>query len=138
MGNTTGDAKSLLMRLVPSGQSVDSWDEMVSSTVCFSCSLEEFVGGWRRGLEESGARIESSETLPDGSIITVYKSLEENGIWRHLQGRDGVYGVSYQTRPATENPERVRMWENLIRAVSLDRNPNLAPSAEEVETLEAQ
>jgi hypothetical protein len=123
IAHTDGNEVSLLMELVPSGQRVESWDQLISNTVCFSCGMSQFLAEWKEKLESAGARIESSEVLPDKSVITVYKSLEENGIWRHMEGPDGIYGISYQTRPATENPERVRMWERLIREVRLDKNP---------------
>lgn len=125
IGHAAGNRNSILMEIVPEGEEVSSWNELSTNTIFFGASADEYASQWKAGLQLAGASITEEETLPDGSIWVTYSSPSENGSWRYIQGPDGVYGVSYQTRPATEDPQRVQIWRGILREAALQSNPQL-------------
>jgi hypothetical protein len=127
IGFGAGNRMSILMEMVPEGEKVENWNELSTNMVLFGAPVSEFTARWKAGLESAGAKILEEEVLPDGSIWIVYQSSQENGRWRYLQGPDGVYGVSYQTRPSTEDQDRVEIWREILREASLQQNPHHKP-----------
>jgi len=119
----SGDQEGLIMELAPKGQKAGTWDELVSSRVSFGVPLEEYVEAWSEMIKSQGAKIVSMETLKDRSILVKYNSEDENAIWRHFRGTDGVYSIAFQTRPKTEKKERVDLWDKLLREATLGINP---------------
>lgn len=124
VGHGAGNQASILLEMVPEGEEVASWNELSTNIVLFGVPVAGYVEQWKDRLRSAGATISEEETLPDGSIWVAYSSSSENGMWRYLQGPDGVYGASYQTRPSTEDPERVNIWREILREASLQPNPN--------------
>lgn len=98
-------------------------NELVTTTINFNIPLDDHVNFWGNGLTKAGAKITRSERLPDGSILIAYESPNENVLWRYFQGPDGTYGLSYQTRPQTEDSQKVSVWEEILSEAFLIPNP---------------
>jgi len=126
MGFGHGNPLRIIMELVPEGEVVESWNELSTNIILFDIPVEIYLKRWKEGMESAGAKIVKEETLSDGSFLVAYSSPDENGLWRYFQGPDGIYGVSYQTRPSTEDPVRLKIWDGIIRKASLAANPNSA------------
>jgi hypothetical protein len=122
-GTPEGSRVSILSEMIPVGDSVESWEEMVTSIVVFGQGLDIYCDNWTKSLEEAGAKITENTTLPDGSRWVRYNASGENGSWRFIQGPDAIYGISYQTRPHWEEPERLELWESILKTAHLGRNP---------------
>lgn len=118
-----GNDKGMLMELTPEGQSAKEWDELITSNVSFGVPLDGYVKAWEEMIVSGGGKIASQEKLEDGSLLTKYTSPQENGIFRHYEGPDAVYGVSYQTRPETEDAQRVELFDGILKSVKFLDNP---------------
>jgi hypothetical protein len=117
-----GGPQGILLEMTP-GQPISSWDELSTNTIVFGQKLDQYVDAWAKGLSNSGVEITLDKKLPDGSRWIEYKSSQEKGMWRWFQGPDGVYGISYQTRPQTEAADRVSTWKSILEGASLGKNP---------------
>jgi hypothetical protein len=115
-----------LMELTPNGTDPKNWNELVTSTVTFNVELDKYMDAWVGQLQGAGAQLTGAQRLPDGSILIAYTSPSENGIWRYIQGPDATYGLSYQTRPSTEDAQKKAIWEKILRSASLVPNPLVA------------
>lgn len=113
----------VLVEMIPEGESVSEWNEMSTSIILLGMPKKIYLKNWKEGLLKAGAKIIKEENLPDGSFLMTYSSSEENGTWRYIEGLDGLYGVSYQTRPTTEAPLRLKIWEKILRDATLQSNP---------------
>jgi hypothetical protein len=122
-GQPESNTTYILAELTPNGEPVESWNELSTSIIVFQRTLKEYVEPWAQSLERAGATILENQILEDGSQLVRYSSSDENGIWRFLQGPDAVYGISYQTRPKSENPQTLELWKGIIRQVGLVQNP---------------
>lgn len=123
IAHQTASPAFFLMELTPNGSDPKNWNELVTTTVTFNAETNKYVDAWAGRLQGAGAKLTAAQRLPDGSILIAYTSPNENGIWRYIQGADATYGLSYQTRPSTEDAQKKAIWENILRAASLTPNP---------------
>jgi hypothetical protein len=133
METVDGSGGVILLEMVPEGEEVSNWNELSSYLVVFRAELAPYLDGWTSGLSGQGVTIKETRTLDDGSVMVEYTSEDENGLWRFFQGPDGVYGVSYQTRPATEDWRRKETWRGILGHAAFAKNEPVEPDKNEGE-----
>lgn len=105
------------------GQSVKSWDEMVTRQVLFTrVPLRRFVDNWRRMLVRADRKNGYEETADaSGAIVVEYRvpKAKEMGIRKFMQGPDGIYMLAYQVRPTSLDEGVYETWGRIIAAAVL-------------------
>ena len=122
-GPPEGNEKFISSEVLPSGEDIGNWRELSTSIVVFNANLAKYEEAWASSLQETGATILERKPMGDGSLWIKYRSAEENGMWRFFQGPDGVYGISYQTKPDQEDQARVDIWREILSGAFLTPNP---------------
>lgn len=122
-----GNAGGIIFELVPEGQSINGWHEMVAQQIAFTKEpLRKHVDEWKAMLLRADPEIEISEqVLKDGSILVTYTSMaaHEMGIRRFIKAKDGVYMLAYHVRPSLRDEKRVAIWRGIVTEASLVPNP---------------
>jgi hypothetical protein len=122
-----GSAIGVIMEMVPKGDSIHAWNEMVEQQTSFTkVSVRQFVDVWKAGLLKADPQIEYKETADaDGSILVSYKSIkaDEVGIRRFVKGGDGIYQLAYHVRPKTEDQDVLKTWSKILAEATLVPNP---------------
>lgn len=116
-----------IMELVPAGDSIKSWKEMVAQQTVFTpAGLNEYIATWELGLINADADIELQKTTnADGSITIDYSSnkANESGIRRFIKGSDGIYMIAYHVRPQYKDSSKTAIWSKIIAEAKLVPNP---------------
>ncbi len=127
---TDGDRTWIVCELVPEGQIIEDWKEMVAQQIAFTKnSIGKHVKEWKALLRHADPQIEiKEERNEDGSILVTYTSLEarEMSMRRFIQAKDGVYMLAYNVRPALKNEDRVKLWLEILKGAHLVPNPEKA------------
>lgn len=115
------------MELVPAGDSVQSWKEMVAQQTVFTpATLNEYIATWELGLinVDPDAELEKTKNA-DGSFTIVYSSAkaDESGIRRFIKGSDGIYMIAYHVRLQYNDPSKTAIWSKIIAEAKLVPNP---------------
>lgn len=114
------------IKLLPAGQTLDSWTEMVGlRTVYTDATLATFVASWVADLRAADPQATHSQRIAsDGSTIVEYESatLREKGIRRFMRGIDGVYMAVYQVRPHALDPTAYDLWRAIVADATLEAN----------------
>ena len=122
-GNETG----IIFELVPQGDDINSWKEMVAQQIAFTnAPLSRYVEVWRSGMLRADPKMDLKiERADDGSVTATYTSLaaQEMSIRRFIKAEDGIYMLAYHVRPALKNESRLKLWRQIIGAASLIPNP---------------
>lgn len=122
-----GNARQIIFELVPEGQTIDAWKEMVAQQIEFTdISLREHFDGWRAMLLRADPKIKiTEEKMDDGSILATYVSeaADEMSIRRFMKARDGVYMVAYHVRPKFKTDPIWNLWHDIIASASMVPNP---------------
>jgi hypothetical protein len=122
-----GNAAGIIFELVPAGQSINAWQEMVAQQIAFTKKpLRGYVDEWKAMLFKADPNIElKEEQREDGSILATYTSLaaQEMSLRRFIKAKDGVYMLAYHVRPALKQEDRVRLWREILIASTLVPNP---------------
>jgi len=125
--NLKGSPSGFLLQLVPSGDSLASWKEMVVQQIIFtSAALPVFVDSWKTDLLKADPKTELKETTnPDGSVWVTSTSSAKDTIClrRFLRGFDGVYMLAYFVRPNLRSDATFKVWSGIIAAAILVPNP---------------
>jgi hypothetical protein len=123
---TGGDRNSVLAELVPNGDSVKAWKEMIQQqTVFTSSSVTQFADDWKKGLLEADPKATMmEETNQDGSISLTYTSSAMDGaaFRRFVKGKDGIYMLTYLVHLKLKNEAMFKIWSDNIRASTLVHN----------------
>jgi hypothetical protein len=120
VGNRTSSGSVFVMELVSEGQSMQSWNELLTNMVVLGQEVGTYVSQWQQLLLEKMPGIfMEEEILPDRSIIVRYKATDESGVWRFAQGEDGVYALCYLSRDKEQGAPRLEMWEKMIKSSPL-------------------
>jgi hypothetical protein len=126
--HTDGSAVGVIVELVPKGDSINAWKEMVEQQTAFTkASVRQFVDVWKAGLLKTDPQVEYKEaTNADGSISVSYRSLkaDEVGIRRFMKGGDGIYQLAYQVRPRSATQDALKTWSAILAEATLIPNPN--------------
>ena len=123
LGNRFSTAGVLAMELVPEGQTHTSWKEMLTNMVIFDIPLRTYVDMWKSALSKNAPTISlTEEGGGEDTVIVRYKSADEQGIWRFVQGGDGVYAMSYQAKLEGLDQDRLGKWEGLVKQTQLTQN----------------
>ncbi len=113
--------------MVPRGDSIEKWKELVAVQIDFAqAPLRLFVDTWKGLLVKSDPKVElKEETANDGSIVVTYKSLaaDEFSQRRFIKGSDAVYMLAYHVRPKLNNEARFKTWSGIIASATLVSNP---------------
>jgi len=116
-----------LLRLVPAGDSIASWKEMVAQQIIFTpSSLPVFVDLWKAALLKADPKTGLAEaTNPDGSVSITSTSPKNDAIClrRFLKGPDGVYMLAYFVRPELKSDDTFKVWSEIVGAATLVPNP---------------
>jgi hypothetical protein len=122
-----GDKTGIIYELVPEGQAIKAWKEMVAQQIAFTKnSLRKHVDDWKAMLLRADPMIEiKEEQRDDGSILVTYTSLaaQEMSMRRFIKAKDGIYMLAYHVRPSLKEEERVNIWLDILTASNLVPNP---------------
>jgi len=122
-GNETG----IIFELVPEGQSIKKWKEMVAQQITFSKgSLTTHVSKWKAMVRKGDPNVQIKREKKDGnSILIIYRSnsFNEFCVRKFIHAKDGVYAIAYHVRLDCLEEDRVKMWIKLIENVELIPNP---------------
>lgn len=122
-----GNAAGFIAELVPKGDSLESWRELVAQQIFFTTqSLRDYVNRWKAGLVKADSKVRLEERKnSDGSITIHYQSDKANeaGIRRFMKASDGIYMLTYQVRPNSKNDQVYQLWADIIGKASLTPNP---------------
>lgn len=122
-----GDKSGIIFELVPAGESIEAWKEMVAQQIIFTkVPLRKFVDAWKAGLLASDPKIElTEEQSEDGSILASYVSVsgQEASLRRFIKAKDGIYMLAYHVRPSLKTDERWALWREIVTTASLVPNP---------------
>lgn len=122
-----GNATGIILELVPEGQSINAWHEMVAQQIAFTKKpLRKHVDEWRAMVLRADPKIElKEEELTDKSILVTYTSVaaHEMGIRRFIKAKDGVYMLAYHVRLSLQDEKRVATWREIVSEASLVPNP---------------
>lgn len=117
-----------ILELVPEGESIEAWREMVSQQITFAkVPLRAQVDFWQSGLLRADPKVEfNEEQKADGSIVVTYTShaAKEFSIRRFIEAKDGVYMIAYHVRPELRDEARVQIWAEIIQSAKLVPNPD--------------
>ncbi len=130
---TKANTSGFITRLIPQGDSIAAWRELVVHQIVFTTMPETgYVKQWEAGLTASDAKAEVKETAnADGSITVSYTSpaADETGIRRFIKGEDGIYMLAYQIRPGLKTDAAFRLWTGIVDAAVLIPNPERSKSS---------
>ncbi len=122
-----GTAQGFLMELVPKGERVESWNEMLAQDIVFSSqALPAFAEGWLMKLFTADPEAASEkQMLNDGAILIIYQSdvANEFGIRKFMQGTDGIYMFAYHSRPVDYDELTIARWKKAVTDAVLVDNP---------------
>lgn len=122
-----GSKKGIIFELVPQGESIESWNEMVAQQIAFTkASLRKHVDEWKAMLVRADPAIEmKEEKKEDESIVAEYTSLaaKETSVRRFIKAKDGIYMLAYHVRPARKEEARLQIWREIVAGASLIPNP---------------
>ena len=122
-----GNSNRILFEMVPEGQTIEAWQEMVAQQIDFTARpLTEHFEGWKTMLQRADPKIEiTEERLPDSSILATYNSAAGNeaSLRRFIQGSDGIYMLAYHVRPALKQESIWKLWRSILSEASLVPNP---------------
>jgi len=125
---TAAEDRFIIFELVPQGESVKAWTEMVEQQIAFTpATLRNYVDVWEKGMSRADPKINVNEqTNKDGSLVVAYasNSAQEISVRRFIKARDGIYMLAYLVRPSSRNEARLNMWISIIEAATLVPNPN--------------
>jgi hypothetical protein len=118
MANTDGNRTGIIFEMVPDGQRIDAWLEMVSNQIVFTqVSLDDYVATFSAMLKKVDPNVSmETKTLTDGSMIITYSSpkADEFSIRRFFKASDGIYMFAYHARVTSKDNTRVLLWEQII------------------------
>lgn len=122
-----GNAQLIIFELVPAGQTIAAWKEMVAQQIDFTkIPLDEHFGGWKAMLLRADPRIKiTEEKLGDGSILATYVSeaADEMSVRRFIKASDGVYMLAYHVRPKLKTDVIWDLWRGIVTSAHLIPNP---------------
>lgn len=122
-----GNAQKIIFELVPAGQTINAWKEMVAQQIDFTkITLREHFNGWKAMLLRADPKISiTEEKMDDGSVLAIYVSEAGNemSIRRFIKAGDGVYMVAYHVRPKLKTDPIWNLWHDIIATASLVPNP---------------
>ena len=123
----TGCSTRIILEMVPRGDSIDKWKELVAVQIDFAqAPLRLFVDTWKDLLFKADPKVEiKEETGKDGSIVVTYKSTgaDELSQRRFMKGSDAVYMLAYHVRPKLKNETTFKTWSGIIGSANLVPNP---------------
>lgn len=126
VGSRTSTGNVFIMVLFSEGQSIESWDELLTNMVVLGQDMGSYVASWQQLLmEKMPGLYMDEEVLPDKSMIVRYRSADESGVWRFVQGVDGVYALCYISKNKEQTADRMTFWENLIKSSPLITNARM-------------
>jgi hypothetical protein len=116
MGKRFSTGNVLAMELVPGDQKHESWQELLTNMVVFDVPLRMYVDMWKAELAAKAPSISLiEEPVDENSTLVRYRSADEQGLWRFVQGKDGVYAMAYQAKSGAADKDRLAKWENLVK-----------------------
>jgi hypothetical protein len=123
-----GNELGIIMELVPKGDDVAGWKELVVHQIAFTdASVRKFVDVWKGGLTNAAPEAECKEDVAkDGSILVTYTAVkaDEVGMRKFIKGPDGIYMLAYNVRPKLKDEKRIKLWNEILGEASLSPNPN--------------
>lgn len=126
VGSRSATGSVFIMELVSEGQSIESWNELLTNMVVLGQDMGSYVARWQQLLmEKMPGLYMDEEILPDKSMIVRYRSADERGVWRFVQGVDGVYALCYISKSKEQPDDRMTFWENLIKSSPLIANAKM-------------
>lgn len=121
-------SRGILVEMVPKGDSVGSWTEMVGQQIIFTpMPVGDFVTAFVSGLRNADPDVKvRGERGADSSITLEYASTvaDEVSVRRFFQGPDGVYMMAYHARPSSPGTKPgYLMWKEIVAESRLLPNP---------------
>lgn len=125
--NMDGNSTQIVIEMVPDGQNIKSWKEMVAQQIVFTpLELDDFINNWLSGLyiADPNATI-LDKTKLNNSVTVQYESLsaKEIGIRKFTKAGDGIYMYAYHVRPESFDKKIYDFWLSNISASTLIANP---------------
>jgi hypothetical protein len=122
-----GNASGIIFELVPEGQNINAWTEMVAQQITFTKdSALKHINGWEKMIKNGDPNVEiTRENNSDGSYLVTYKSkaFNEYSVRRFIKAADGIYALAYHIRLNQMDEGRIQLWVELIRDAKLIPNP---------------
>ena len=122
-----GNATGIIFELVPEGQSIKAWKEMVAQQITFTKdSALKHINGWEDMIKDGDPIVEVTRVKnEDGSYLVTYtsKAFNEYCIRRFIKASDGIYALAYHVRLDQMDKERIELWKKLINEAELIPNP---------------
>jgi len=122
-----GSATGIIFELVPEGQNINAWKEMVAQQITFTKdSAFKHINGWEKMIKNGDPNVEVTRMEnEDGSYLVTYtsKAFNEYSIRRFVKASDGIYAIAYHVRLNHMDKERIELWNRLINEVELIPNP---------------
>jgi hypothetical protein len=123
MGKRFATGNVIAMELVPGDQKHESWQELLTNMVIFDVPMRMYVDMWKQELSEKAPSISLiEEPVGENATLVRYRSADEQGLWRFVQGKDGVYAMAYQVKSSAMDKERLALWENLVKKTAFVDN----------------
>ncbi len=124
------NSQGILVEMVPKGDTVENWTEMVSQQIVFTpLPVGDFVKLFISGLQNVDADVKiRGEPGPDATVTVKYASTiaDEISARKFFQGPDGVYMMAYHARLSSpETKSGYLLWKEIIARAYLLPNPNL-------------
>jgi hypothetical protein len=127
MQYSTANSGGFTSELVPQGETIKAWKEMVQIQTVFSpMPLRQFVDGWKKLMLQADPLVTiNEESMADGSILVSYTSVfaDETSVRKFIKGSDGIYMIAYHVRPKLKNDDKFNIWSDIIRSAHLGPNP---------------
>lgn len=122
-----GSSQEILMEMVPEGDHIENWQEMVANQIVFtSIPLESFFANWKEKLLQADPEVSQKVLMATESEIVIrYQSniASELAVRKFIQGADGIYMLAYHVRPGSSEKEVLDLWEKIVSESSLVKNP---------------
>ncbi|GEM_PF-7006866 len=123
-----GNRRQIDTLMVPEGQELMSWTEMLSQGTTFvlipvPTAVRIFVDRMKKSDPDLTI---STKSLADGSIVVEYlaPNYDEQSIRRFVPGPDGFYFMAYHARPShPESMTRFDIWRGIVEQSKMHRNP---------------
>jgi hypothetical protein len=100
--------KTEMMPTIP-----ENFEESINSVVAFGVGLNQYISKWglSLGLSYTDMVIRNQNSK---EIIVTYKTAKEHGIWKFIQGSDGVYALGYTFAPKGAKSEKTKTMVEVV------------------------
>ncbi len=125
--HSKGNETHIIVELVPEGQSLKAWKEMLANQITFTRdNLKRHVDDWKTRVRKADPKVEiEGLNISNSSITVIYrtKQMDEYSVRKFLRGTDGIYVIAYHNRLSRFNRERADLWISILKDARLVPKP---------------